>query len=60
MLDSLAGQGAWNFDLTDCDRILRRFSDEVNPETTIDLITALVLIAMNRKMNEVSLNKTIY
>jgi hypothetical protein len=28
-LDALAGQGAWNFDLTDCDRILRIVTNEL-------------------------------
>jgi hypothetical protein len=28
-LNALAGQGAWNFDLTDCDRILRIVSNEL-------------------------------
>lgn len=40
MLDSLAGHGAWNFDLTDCDRILRIVSDQVNPETAMVLISS--------------------
>ena len=41
VLDSLAGRGAWNFDLADCDRILRIVSDSVNPETAIHLINSL-------------------
>ncbi|MEY4930137.1 MAG: hypothetical protein RI909_861 [Bacteroidota bacterium] len=41
LLDSLAGRGAWNFDLTDCDRILRIVSDQVNPETAMRLINSL-------------------
>lgn len=41
VLDSLAGRGAWNFDLTDCDRILRIVSDQVNPQTAMHLINSL-------------------
>jgi hypothetical protein len=40
-LDSLAGLGKWNFDLTDCDRILRIVSDQVNAETAMHLINNL-------------------
>ena len=40
VLDSLAGRGAWNFDLTDRDRILRIVSDRVNPETAMGLISS--------------------
>jgi hypothetical protein len=40
-LNALAGQGSWNFDLADCDRILRIVSDSVNPETAIHLINSL-------------------
>jgi hypothetical protein len=29
-LNALAGQGSWNFDLTDCDRILRIVSQELH------------------------------
>jgi hypothetical protein len=39
VLDSLAGRGTWNFDLTDCDRILRIISDTVKPETAIHLLS---------------------
>lgn len=28
-LDALAGRGSWNFDLSDCDRILRIVSNEL-------------------------------
>ena len=28
-LNALAGQGQWNFDLSDCDRILRIISSEI-------------------------------
>lgn len=42
-LDSLAGQGKWNFDLTDCDRILRIASQQVNPEDAIQLMRRLGL-----------------
>jgi len=40
-LNALAGYGSWNFDLSDCDRILRIVSDHVNPETAIQLINSL-------------------
>ena len=30
-LNALVGQGAWNFDLADCDRILRIVSSELKP-----------------------------
>ena len=36
-LDGLAGRGKWNFDLTDCDRILR-IAAPVRPEDTIRLM----------------------
>jgi len=39
VLDSLAGRGTWNFDLTDCDRILRIISDTVKPEAAIHLLS---------------------
>ena len=38
VLDSLAGCGAWNFDLSDCDRILRIVSDKVNPEAAAHVL----------------------
>lgn len=37
-LDQLAGNGLWNFDLTDCDRILRIVSPHVRAEATIGLL----------------------
>lgn len=37
-LDRLAGQGTWNFDLSDCDHILRIDSREVNAEAAIQLL----------------------
>jgi hypothetical protein len=40
-LDNLAGEGKWNFDLTDCDRILRIASASVKPESTIALMSHL-------------------
>jgi hypothetical protein len=40
-LDNLAGEGKWNFDLSDCDRILRIASTSVNPESTIALLSQL-------------------
>jgi hypothetical protein len=39
VLDSLAGCGAWNFDLADCDRILRIVSDKVRPEAASHLLS---------------------
>ena len=30
-LNALVGNGSWNFDLTDCDRILRIVSSELKP-----------------------------
>jgi hypothetical protein len=39
VLDSLAGSGAWNFDLTDCDRILRIASDKVRPEVAAQVLS---------------------
>jgi len=39
VLDSLAGHGAWNFDLTDCDHILRIVSDKVRPEAASRLLS---------------------
>jgi len=41
VLDSFAGRGAWNFDLTDCDHILRIVSDEVRPEAASHLLSGL-------------------
>jgi hypothetical protein len=40
-LDKLAGEGRWNFDLSDCDKILRIASPSVKPETTIKLMCSL-------------------
>lgn len=37
-LDRLAGKGKWNFDLNDCDRILRIVSP-VQAETAIQLLS---------------------
>jgi hypothetical protein len=37
-LDALAGQGSWNFDLTDCDRILRIVSNELEANETAMLL----------------------
>jgi hypothetical protein len=42
-LDSLVGEGQWNFDLTDCDRILRIVSASVKPESAIALMDSLGL-----------------
>lgn len=42
-LDSLAGKGKWNFDLTDCDKILRIVSQEVKAEDAIQLMKRLGL-----------------
>jgi hypothetical protein len=44
VLDSLAGCGTWNFDLTDCDRILRIMSDKVSPEATVHLLNGFGFI----------------
>jgi hypothetical protein len=40
-LDNLAGEGKWNFDLSDCDKILRIASASVKPESTIELLSRL-------------------
>jgi len=40
-LDNLAGEGKWNFDLSDCDKILRIASASVKPESTIELMSRL-------------------
>ena len=40
-LDSLAGKGKWNFDLTDCDKVLRIVSSDVKPEDAIQLMSRL-------------------
>ena len=37
-LDRLAGKGKWNFDLADCDHILRIASEKVLPEKAIQLL----------------------
>jgi hypothetical protein len=37
-LDRLAGRGQWNFDLADCDNILRIASEQVHPEKAIQLL----------------------
>ena len=36
-LDRLAGKGKWNFDLSDCDNILR-IASEVQPQKAIQLL----------------------
>ena len=38
-LDSLVGQGRWNFALDDCDRILRIESTIIRPEMAIKVLT---------------------
>jgi hypothetical protein len=38
-LDRFAGKGKWNFDLSDCDRILRITSHEVKARTVINLLS---------------------
>lgn len=38
-LDSLAGQGSWNFDLTDCDQILRIVSETIKPEAAMNVLS---------------------
>ena len=40
-LDNLVGEGKWNFDLSDCDNILRIASTSVKPESTIELMSRL-------------------
>jgi len=37
-LDRLAGEGKWNFDLSDCDNILRIASEKVKPQKAIQLL----------------------
>lgn len=37
-LDRLAGKGKWNFDLADCDNILRIASERVQPQKAIQLL----------------------
>ncbi|MBS1980775.1 MAG: hypothetical protein OJF59_001869 [Cytophagales bacterium] len=37
-LDRLAGKGNWNFDLADCDNILRIASEKVHPKKAIQLL----------------------
>ena len=37
-LDRLAGKGKWNFDLSDCDRILRIATPNVKAEMAIHLL----------------------
>ena len=43
-LDCLAGEGKWNFDLSDCDRILRIASADVRPESAIRLLDQFGLV----------------
>ena len=38
LLDTLAGNGKWNFALDDCDRILRIVSNSIRPEEAIVLL----------------------
>jgi hypothetical protein len=40
-LDALAGNGSWNFDLTDCDRILRIVSDRLKAEEATRVLMQL-------------------
>ena len=40
-LDCLVGEGKWNFDLSDCDRILRIASQSVNADAAIRLMSQL-------------------
>lgn len=40
-LDCLVGEGKWNFDLSDCDRILRIASPSVNADVAIRLMSQL-------------------
>jgi hypothetical protein len=37
-LDTLAGDGCWNFALDDCDRILRVVSDSIKPQAAIRIL----------------------
>ncbi|MBP9926064.1 MAG: hypothetical protein KBF45_08715 [Cyclobacteriaceae bacterium] len=39
MLNKLVGDGKWNFDLDDCDRILRIATEGVRPNEAIDLLS---------------------
>ncbi len=38
-LDRLAGKGKWNFDLSDCDRILRICTPHIKAEAAINLLS---------------------
>jgi hypothetical protein len=38
-LDCLVGEGKWNFDLSDCDRVLRIASSSVKPDAAIHLMS---------------------
>jgi hypothetical protein len=38
-LDCLAGEGKWNFDLSDCDKILRIAAPAVKPDAAIRLMS---------------------
>ena len=40
-LDSLAGKGQWNFDLSDCDKILRIVSSSIQSNDAIELLKRL-------------------
>jgi hypothetical protein len=40
-LDFLAGAGKWNFDLSDCDKILRIASPTVKAESAVTLMVRL-------------------
>jgi hypothetical protein len=43
-LDKLSGVGQWNFDLTDCDKILRIVSPQLKPESAIALMKSLGVV----------------
>ena len=45
MLNKLVGDGKWNFDLDDCDRILRIATEGVRPNEAIDLVANGKLMA---------------
>lgn len=38
-LDKLVGEGKWNFDLADCDKILRIASASIKAESAIELMS---------------------
>lgn len=39
-LNLLAGPGQWNFDLDDCDKILRVIAPDLNPERVVQLLAS--------------------